>query len=67
MRLVSTVELMAVRERVNARLTPLDKPIDENTFRILREADAEFETWYQNWDPVFAQRYEDAGADLIFS
>jgi hypothetical protein len=62
MRLVSTVELMAVRERVNARLAPLDRPIDENTFRILQDADEQFDSWYRNWDPGFAHRYEDAGS-----
>jgi hypothetical protein len=61
MRLVSTVELMAVRERINARLSPVDVPMDENTFRVLSEADTEFQIWYKNWDPAFAQRYEDAG------
>jgi hypothetical protein len=61
MRLVSTLELMAVRERVNNKLSPLDRPIDDLTFRVLHEADNEFQTWYRNWDAPFAQRYEDAG------
>lgn len=62
MRLVSTVELMAVRERVNGKLHPLDGPITEMTFAVLHEADREFEVWYRNWDAPFAQKYEDAGA-----
>jgi hypothetical protein len=61
MRLVSTVELMAVRERVTGKLAPFDRQVDAETFRILREADSDFENWYHNWDPAFAQRYEDAG------
>jgi hypothetical protein len=60
MRLVSTLELMAVRERVNNKLSPVDRPIDDVTFRVLHEADLEFQTWYRNWDAPFSQRYEDA-------
>jgi hypothetical protein len=60
MRLVSTLELMAVRERVNNSLSPLDRPIDDVTFQVLHEADREFQTWYHNWDAPFATRYEDA-------
>jgi hypothetical protein len=66
MRLVSTVELMAVRERINNQLSPIDRPIDDLTFKVLRDADQEFQVWYANWDPVFAQRYEDAGKDCFF-
>jgi hypothetical protein len=62
MRLVSTVELMAVRERVNNQLSPLDRPIDEHTFQVLHDAEMEFQIWYKNWDQPFAERYEDAGA-----
>lgn len=59
MRLCSTVELMAIRERIHNKLSP-DHPIDENTFTILREADAEFRNWFSVWDAAFSQRYEDA-------
>jgi len=59
MRLVSTVELMAIRERIHNKLH-LDHPIDDNTFVVLREADAEFRTWYATWDHAFSQKYEDA-------
>lgn len=62
MRLVSTVELMAIRERVNNNLSPLfDKPVDDMTFNVLREADMEFRNWYGTWDQAFSQKYEDAG------
>ncbi|CCM03116.1 uncharacterized protein FIBRA_05237 [Fibroporia radiculosa] len=61
MRLVSTVELMAIRERVNNNLSPLfDKPVDDITFNVLREADLEFRNWYATWDHAFSQKYEDA-------
>ena len=62
MRLVSMVELMAIRERVNNNLSPLfDRPVDEHTFNVLREADVEFRNWYSTWDQAFSQKYEDAG------
>lgn len=60
MRLVSMVELMALRERVNNNLQPIDRPVDDNTFSVLREADAEFTSWYTTWDRAFSQTYGDA-------
>ncbi|PIL31746.1 transcription factor [Ganoderma sinense ZZ0214-1] len=61
MRLVSTVELMAIRERVHNNLSPLfDRAVDEITFNVLREADMEFRNWYATWDQAFSQKYEDA-------
>jgi len=61
MRLVSTVELMAIRERVNNNLSPFDRPVDESTFAIIQQADTEFRNWYKTWDHAFSQKYEDAG------
>jgi len=61
MRLVSTVELMALRERVTNNLQPIDRPVDDHTFNVLREADAEFAAWYTTWDRAFSQKYENAG------
>ena len=61
MRLVSTVELMAIRERVNNKMSPYDQPVSDETFHILRDADMEFSTWYATWDHAFSQKYEDAG------
>ena len=66
MRLVSTVELMAIRERVHNNLAPLfDRAVDEITFNVLREADMEFRNWYATWDQAFSQKYEDAGMSAI--
>ena len=65
MRLVSTVELMALRERVNNNLQPIDRPVDDHTFTVLREADTEFSTWYTTWDRAFSQKYENAGKSPI--
>ena len=62
MRLVSMVELMAIRERITNHLSPLSHvPVDERTADILRSAYAEFKHWYQTWDQAFSQKYEDAG------
>jgi len=61
MRLVSTVELMAIRESVHNKLSPFDRPVDEATLGVLQRADAEFQSWYKTWDHAFSQKYEDAG------
>lgn len=61
MRLVSTVELMAIRESVHNKLSPFDRPVDEVTLAALQQADADFRTWYKTWDHAFSQKYEDAG------
>ena len=60
MRLCSTLTLMAIRERIHNRLSP-DLPVDDRTFNILRDANAEFRTWFSTWDTAFSQKYEDAG------
>lgn len=68
MRLVSTVELMAIRERVNNSLSNnTTGPVDDRTFEVLRTADAEFVNWYQTWDQAFSQKYEDAGKVTLIS
>ncbi|KAL5494991.1 hypothetical protein ACEPAI_453 [Sanghuangporus weigelae] len=59
MRLCSTLELMAIRERIHNKLSP-DQPVNEQTFEVLREADAEFRNWFNTWDSAFSQKYEDA-------
>ena len=67
MRLVSTVELMAIRERIHNNLAPLfDRPVDDHTFQVLRDADIEFRNWFATWDQAFSQKYEDAGAWVPF-
>lgn len=61
MRLVSTVELMAIRERVHNHLAPLAyEPLDERTFKPLHAAREEFKHWYTTWDHAFSQKYENA-------
>ncbi|EIW86878.1 hypothetical protein CONPUDRAFT_134221 [Coniophora puteana RWD-64-598 SS2] len=60
MRLVSTVELMAIRERTTNNLAPSDRPVDEAMLEVLRQGDTEFSNWYKTWDHAFSQKYEDA-------
>lgn len=60
MRLVSTVELMAIRERVQNNI-PTEGPVDAKTFASLAQADTEFRHWFKTWDTAFSQKYEDAG------
>lgn len=61
MRLVSTVELIAIRERVHNALAPFDKPVVPDDFEELRKAKNDFECWYKLWDEAFSTKYEDAG------
>jgi len=61
MRLVSTVELMAIRERVNNAMSPMEGVVKEAHFLRLRDADEEFSAWFKLWDHAFSQKYEDAG------
>lgn len=60
MRLVSSVELMAVRERLHNRLTPFDTVIDDNVITMLNSAHEEFRIWFATWDKVFSQKYVDS-------
>jgi predicted kinase len=61
MRIISGVELMAIREAIHDDLAPYDQPVGDRTFEVLREASRKFETWYTTWDSAFSRRYEDAG------
>lgn len=60
MRLCSTVELMAIREKIHNSLSP-DRPIDDQTFEVLRAADPEFRNWFTTWDRNFSLDYSDTG------
>lgn len=65
MRLVSTVELISIRERVHNALAPFEVPVKPEHFEELRRADADFRNWYATWDQAFSQKYEDAGANSL--
>ncbi|KAJ3910125.1 hypothetical protein F5879DRAFT_930999 [Lentinula edodes] len=60
MRLVSTVELITLRERVHNALSSFDEPVKDSDFDELKKADASFRTWFATWDHAFSQKYEDA-------
>ncbi|KAK7468717.1 hypothetical protein VKT23_003220 [Stygiomarasmius scandens] len=60
MRLVSTVELIMIRERIHNALSPFDEPVKDSDFEELRRADDLFRRWYATWDQAFSQKYEDA-------
>ncbi|KAM6498448.1 hypothetical protein JOM56_006396, partial [Amanita muscaria] len=60
MRLVSTVELMVLREKLHDAMAPFDKPVSDEDLDILRRFDGDFKTWYQFWDDAFSQKYTDA-------
>lgn len=66
MRLVSSVELMAVRERLHNRLTPFDTVIDDNVITMLNSAHEEFRIWFATWDKVFSHKYVDSGTSAVF-
>ncbi|KAH6916892.1 hypothetical protein BKA70DRAFT_1250880 [Coprinopsis sp. MPI-PUGE-AT-0042] len=53
MRLVSTVELIQIRERVNNAMSPLEGP-------ILKTANQDFEQWFRTWDKTFSNSWPDA-------
>jgi len=61
MRLVSTVELIAIRERVHNALAPFDGPVQPEHFEELHRADHDFRSWHASWDAAFSRKYEDAG------
>jgi len=61
MRLVSTVELMALRERLHNSMSPMDQPVRDQDFDELRRGDLALRGWYATWDHAFSQKYADAG------
>jgi hypothetical protein len=52
---------MAIRERVNNALSPIEGLVKDDHFVRLREADDEFLAWYTTWDQAFSQKYDDVG------
>jgi hypothetical protein len=61
MRLVSTVELIAIRERVHNAMAPFEGPVKPEHFGELQRADVDFKHWYESWDEAFSRKYEHAG------
>lgn len=52
-RLVSTVELMALRAPLHIEMTASpDLPIAESTLRRLKQANSDFDAWERYWDRI---------------
>jgi len=66
MRLVSTVELIAIRERVHNALAPYEGPVPSEHFDELLKADLDFKGWYELWDVEFSRKYENAGMFKLY-
>jgi putative heme degradation protein len=60
MRLVSMVELMVLREQLHNQLAPYEGPVEDRVYKVLHQAEADFRAWYEEWDHMFSQKYEDA-------
>ncbi|KZO92820.1 hypothetical protein CALVIDRAFT_503961, partial [Calocera viscosa TUFC12733] len=56
MRLVSSVELMVIRERLHGRLG-VEGPVTEKTRDIILDAERQFSDWFQRWDLQFAYKW----------
>ncbi len=67
MRLVSTVELMTLREQCQNLVGPFDKPVTEETFAIVKKFAIQFRGWYDRWDKQFEQKNPDRGRSTILS
>jgi hypothetical protein len=65
-RLVSAVELMAIRESIHYELGPYDRPVDDHSLDLLNHSCEKFKDWYTSWDAIFSLQYENAGTKAIF-
>lgn len=64
-RLISTVELTALRAPLHIELTAApDVPIDHSTLHRLKQANADFDSWERYWDHVLAERFGKGKADF---
>lgn len=64
-RLVSTVELTALRAPLHIELTASpDTPINASTLQRLKQANADFDSWERYWDHVLAERFGKGKADF---
>lgn len=66
MRLVSTVELIRIRERVHNQLSPLEGPVLPAHFEYIQDAERHFDLWYKTWDHAFSMKWPDAGTSASF-
>ncbi|EJU00144.1 hypothetical protein DACRYDRAFT_117704 [Dacryopinax primogenitus] len=56
MRLVSSVELMIIRERVNKRMG-VEGPVKPDTQEVARDAERQFYDWFERWDIQLAYKW----------
>ncbi|OWZ63172.1 hypothetical protein AYX14_03309 [Cryptococcus neoformans] len=65
-RLVSTVELTALRSPLHIELTAApDLPIAESTLRRLKQANQDFDAWERYWDRVLTDRFSKSKGDFF--
>ncbi|WVN85319.1 uncharacterized protein L203_100464 [Cryptococcus depauperatus CBS 7841] len=65
-RLVSTVELTALRSPLHIELTAApDIPITESTLRRLKQATQDFDAWERYWDRVLTDRFRKDKGDFF--
>lgn len=60
MRLVSTVELIKIREHIHEAMSPLEGPVKMEHFEELVNADKELDSWFRTWDNAFSQKWPNA-------
>lgn len=64
-RLISTVELTALRAPLHIELTASpDLPIEQSTLKRLKQANHEFDSWERYWDRVLSDRFGKARGDF---
>lgn len=55
-RLISSVELVALRSPLHVELTASpDLPVDQNTLKRLKHANQEFDSWERYWDRILCR------------
>lgn len=60
MRLISTVELMALRERLYDGV-PTDGPVTDEVHDLTLRAQVSFTEWFTTWDNTYSKKYEESG------
>ncbi|WWC61081.1 uncharacterized protein I303_103659 [Kwoniella dejecticola CBS 10117] len=65
-RLVSTVEMTALRSPLHIELTSApDLPIAEGTLKRLKQANTDFDAWERYWDRVLSDRFGKGKGDFF--
>ncbi|WRT67181.1 uncharacterized protein IL334_004147 [Kwoniella shivajii] len=65
-RLVSTVEMTALRSPLHVELTTSpDLPIAEGTLRRLKQANTDFDAWERYWDRVLSDKFGKGKGDFF--